>query len=108
MLDLRRQDASRELPAAMAEGLEKEMRAKKYRPGWDSAFFIERATPEWEPRPWRDSGVIIVPDIDFNVARAIRAWRAIDIELTETHIRRHLAQMEAYERRLEKRQERRR
>jgi hypothetical protein len=73
---------------------------KNYRPGWDSAFFMERATPEWRPAPRRESEPIRFAEPEpFNFERVRRAWADIGVIANEKWIREHMAMLKKWQER---------
>jgi hypothetical protein len=67
---------------------------------WDDGFYIARSDPQREPKPRAPAPVIKLPErVRLDTARAVAAWKAIGVEVTEKRIREHATQLRAWERR---------
>jgi hypothetical protein len=69
---------------------------RKYKPVWDSAFFMERAHEEWKPQPRPESKKL--PDIpfSFDFEKCRRAWAAVGVTVNETEVKMHIVELAAW------------
>jgi hypothetical protein len=75
--------------------------ARKFKPGWDDAFFLERTVPDREGKPRLPATVIELPKrLKFDPVRAVEAWLAIGCEVSAEHVRAHLRRLRQWQRRL--------
>jgi hypothetical protein len=67
------------------------------KPILDDAFFLERTLPDRVPKPKVRLGIVQLPKAPkLDIKRAVRAWAAIGVEVSETRIRKHAAELQAW------------
>lgn len=75
--------------------------AKKIK--WDSAFFMERATPEWKQAPRAESEKLPDQSFSFDWAAIRKSWEAVGVTwLKEAEVRIHVVELAEWQRRPKK------
>ena len=73
----------------------------KFKPGWDSAFFLEQAHEEWKQAPRLESEPLEVSvNKQFGIWDLERVWSAIGVRFDVVRFMDHLEMLERWRRRL--------
>jgi hypothetical protein len=72
--------------------------ARKFKPHWDDAFYLERALPDREKKPRVQAEIIRLPKSNrLDAARAVKAWADTGLDISEARLKAHWEQLKNWQ-----------